>query len=236
MYCLLLEVKTSWSGIGSPMRYSRRPSLVRTSSETSCARAASSAHAIPATAAINASPRIAVAIRIQHHRRPSKDDHPRNGRPSRCLTFLDGWLVCKVVPSVAVERGKSYSVGPRITTRQSLVQLCGGDPSQLLGMNFTTWPRSLVRGHHHTSPRTPFLDNFWFANNPGTIYTQGAQAAVKFLEFLHRPWKLNSNGGFLRYNGSNDSLRPSGLVNCIPAHNRADNLKVLDFLFVHREE
>ncbi len=95
-----------------------------------------------------------------------------------------------------------------------------------VGKDVGNWPSSA----------NPFLDNFWFANNPGTIYTQGAQAAVKFLEFLHRPWKLNSNGGFLRYNGSNDSLRPSGLVNRIPAHNRADNLKVLDFLFVHREE
>src|SRR6266576_4644606 len=59
------------------------------------------------------------------------------------LNFLDGWSVGKVVPSVAVELGNSYSVGACIISRHSLVQLCGGDPSPLRGMNFTTRPREV---------------------------------------------------------------------------------------------
>src|SRR6267143_3408339 len=58
------------------------------------------------------------------------------------LNFLDGWSVGKVVPAVAVELGDSYSVGACIISWHSLVQLCGGDPSPLRGMNFTTRPRS----------------------------------------------------------------------------------------------
>ncbi len=58
------------------------------------------------------------------------------------LNFLDGWSVGKVVPAVAVELGDSYSVGACIISWHNLVQLCGGDPSPLRGMNFTTRPRS----------------------------------------------------------------------------------------------
>src|SRR6267143_448129 len=92
------------------------------------------------------------------------------------LNFLDGWSVGKVVPAVAVELGDSYSVGACIISRHSLVQLCGGDPSPLRGMNFTTRPREVRlevmrccgRLFVARSPRTPFLDNFRVADITGT--------------------------------------------------------------------